>query len=171
MSNLSLLVYLVIFWQYIYKWAKGHFVPSYLSKVGTLNFGGNTRSGTKLILLASTIPIRQTLPWPSGIFQWAQASVEPHYFQIVLMISSLASLVPSDHQDLGPLSDQLRLSQNSGPIHSPALEEACHNGFLPRLGRLPKIKMESPPIFSVQVWSVTRDICVLKLEIEIPNLK
>ena len=27
----------------------------------------------------------------------------------------------------------------------------CHNGFPPRLGRLPKIKMESPPIFSVRV--------------------
>ena len=27
----------------------------------------------------------------------------------------------------------------------------CHNGFPPRLGGLPKIKMESPPIFSVRV--------------------
>ena len=31
------------------------------------------------------------------------------------------------------------------------MEYACHNGFPPRLGRLPKIKMESPPIFSVRV--------------------
>ena len=56
MSNLSLFVYPVIFQQYIYRWAEGHFVPSYLSKVGTLNFGGNTKSGTKLIVLASTKP-------------------------------------------------------------------------------------------------------------------
>ena len=27
----------------------------------------------------------------------------------------------------------------------------CHNGFPPRLGGLPKIKMELPPIFSVRV--------------------
>ena len=40
----------------MYKCADGHFVPSYLLKVGTLNLGGNTRSGTKLILLASTRP-------------------------------------------------------------------------------------------------------------------
>ena len=38
----------------MYKCADGHFVPSYLSKVGTLNLGGNIKSGTKLILLAST---------------------------------------------------------------------------------------------------------------------
>ena len=35
----------------------------------------------------------------------------------------------------------------------------CHNGFPSRLGGLPKIKMESPPIFSIRVWSVTRDAC------------
>ena len=38
----------------MYKCANGHFVPLYLSKIGTLNFGGSTRFGTRLILLAST---------------------------------------------------------------------------------------------------------------------
>ena len=34
----------------------------------------------------------------------------------------------------------------------------CHNGFPSRLGRSQKL-MESPPIFSVRVWSVIRDTC------------
>ena len=65
-SNLSLLVWPVIFRQYMYRCAEGHFVPLYLSKVCTLNFGGSTKSGTKLILLAST---RLYMSDPSMIFK------------------------------------------------------------------------------------------------------
>ena len=47
------------------------------------------------------------------------------------MIPPLAFLVPSDHQDLGPLSDLLRLPQNSGLLHSHVLGEVHrHRGTL-----------------------------------------
>ena len=47
------------------------------------------------------------------------------------MIPSLTSPVLTDHRDLGLLSDQLRLPQNSGPLHSFALGEAhSHMGTL-----------------------------------------
>ena len=37
--------------------------------------------------------------------------------------------------------------------------EECHNGFPLRLRKTTENQMELPPIFSVRVWSVTRDTC------------
>ena len=47
------------------------------------------------------------------------------------MILPLTSPILSDHQDLGPLSDLLRLPQNFGPIRPSALGEVhSHMGTL-----------------------------------------
>ena len=70
-------------------------MPSYLSKVGTLNFGGNTRLGTKLIVLASTKPYT-SFPRPLNSLQGAQAFVELRYSRIVPMTFSLISPIPLD---------------------------------------------------------------------------
>ena len=51
------------------------------------------------------------------------------------------------------------------PVESPS----CHNGFSLDSDDH-KVKMESPPIFFVRIWSVTRD-AYFELGTEIPNQK
>ena len=46
-SSFSSLEYAPIFQQYIFRWFLGQVVPLYLTKSGTLNFGGMTTSSTK----------------------------------------------------------------------------------------------------------------------------
>ena len=130
-SSLSLLVWLVIFRQYMYRCADGHFGPSYLSKVGILNFGGSTRSGTRLILLAST---RLYVSDPSTILtlQWARVFVRPQYFQIAPTIHFLSSIVLLDHR-----GSKLLLGQPYLPLSSVLLRASVSEEASSRMGTLP----------------------------------
>ena len=87
----------------MYKWAKGHLVPLYLSKVGTLTWVAVLDPRPNSSYRRPPNRTHQILPWPLGILQWAQAFVEPHCFQIVLTIPSLSSLVLSDRRGSIPL--------------------------------------------------------------------
>ena len=53
-NNFSSLEYAPIFRQYILKWFLGQVVPLYLSKSGTLNFGGMMMSAIKHMSVMST---------------------------------------------------------------------------------------------------------------------
>ena len=103
-----------------------------MSKVGTLNFGGNTRSGTKLIVLASTKPYTSDPSMAFSRSSMSSSSVEPHYSQIVPMILSLTSLVPSDRQDLELLLVQPYSTLNFVPLHLPVSGEAHSHMRIPR---------------------------------------
>ena len=54
MRSLSLLVYPVIFRQYIVRWAAGHVPPLNFSNLGVLNLCVRTKSGTKVSSAAPT---------------------------------------------------------------------------------------------------------------------
>ena len=96
----------------MYKCADGHFVPSYLSKVGTLNLGGKTRSGTKLILLAFTRPYASD---PSTILKRSSMSSSFRWASLLsdCYNDSLSFLVISDRQGLESLSGQPCLPRSS----------------------------------------------------------
>ena len=116
----------------MYRCANGHFVPLYLSKIGTLNFGGSTRSCTRLILLAST---RLYAFDPSTILKrssWAQVSVGPRCFRTAPMILSLSSLVPLDRQ-----GTKLLLGQSYLPLSSIPLRSLVREGVHSRIGNFP----------------------------------
>ena len=61
--------------------------------------------------------IHRTLPWPLSVLQWAQAFVEPHYFQNYLLIPVLYFLLPLDHLNWGFLLDWLHWPLNSASFH------------------------------------------------------
>ena len=56
------------------------------------------------------------------------------------------------------MEDNMRLKSWPNSLTSLVESPSCHNGFPLDLDDH-KNKMESPPIFSVRVWSVTRDAC------------
>ena len=128
MSNLSLLVYPVIFRQYIYRWADGHFVPSYLSKVGTLNFGGSTRSGTKLIVLASTKPYTSD---PSTAFRRSSMSSNFRWASLLSDCSDDSLLNFSFSFGSSRSRTAIGSALNSAPLHLPvSVEEHSYTGIL-----------------------------------------